>query len=138
MMPHRALPAAVRLVLFVAGAVMFIGCSSPHTTYPVSGTVLLNGEPLADGDIFFRPVDPAFGMDAGKIVNGRFSCGAKAGKKIVMIRASRVVPGEKTPMGGLVRREYIPEQYNDASKLEAEVSKDGANEYEFKLQGKRE
>lgn len=138
MMPHRALPANVLLWLLFAIVAMLPGCSSSHTTYPVSGTVVLNGEPLAEGDIYFRSQDPAFGVDAGKVVAGRFSFRAKPGTKIVEIRASREVPGQKTPMGGPLRREYIPEPYNDNSKLEVEVSKDGKNEYEFKLEGNRD
>ena len=126
---------ALGLLLAAFGPVL-PGCGGEPKTYPVSGTVTWNGEPLPAGDVYFRPADPGGGTEAGKVVAGRFRFRARPGKKRVEIRASRLVPGRKTPMGSPLRLEYIPPRYNDQSTLSAEVSPGGGNEYEFKLEGK--
>jgi hypothetical protein len=130
-------PRPLICLLPAAACLVFAGCNSEPKTYPVSGTVILNGQPLTEGDISFHSSDPAVGADAGKILDGEFHFQAKAGAKRVEIRVSQVVPGRTTPMGGPLRLEIIPAQYNDESKLTAHVSPDGRNEYEFKLEGKR-
>jgi hypothetical protein len=139
MTPHR-LASKTRPLLWLPTAavcLLLAGCDSEPKTYPVSGTVSFNGQPLKEGDISFHPSDPAVSADAGKILDGEFHFHAKAGAKRVEIRVSQVVPGRTTPMGGPLRLEIIPAQYNDESKLAAHVSPDGGNEYEFKLEGKR-
>jgi hypothetical protein len=123
--------------LLSAACLLVAGCSQEPKTYPVSGTVTLNGEPLKEGDVTFQSTDPAVSADAGKVVDGRFEFRARAGEKRVEIRCSQVVPGRTTPMGGPLRLEIIPPQYNDKSELTVNVSPDGRNEYEFKLDGKR-
>jgi hypothetical protein len=126
-----------RLVFWelVCGACLWAaGCGSAGpTTYPVSGTVTLDGRPLEAGDIYFYPLDPNTSAESGKIKAGRFALRAKAGKHRVEIRASRVVPGKKTPMGGPVKEEFLARRYNDASILTAEVRAQGDNHFEFPL-----
>jgi hypothetical protein len=103
-------------------------------TYPVSGTVSLDGRPLEEGDIYFYPLDPNISADAGKIKAGQFAFRTKAGKKRVEIRASRVVPGKQTPMGGPVRTEFLPPRYNTQTSLTAEVLAKDENRFEFPLE----
>jgi hypothetical protein len=110
------------------------GCGDAEAkTYPVSGTVSLDGRPLEEGDIYFYPLDPNISADAGKIKAGQFEFRTKAGKKRVEIRASRVVPGKQTPMGGPVRAEFLPPRYNTQTTLMAEVLAKDENRFEFPL-----
>jgi len=124
-------------LLIPVHSLLVSGCDQRPKTYAVSGTVTFNGEPLKEGDVYFYSSDSAVGTDAGKIVDGRFHFRSGLGKKRVEIRASRMVPGRTTPMGGPLRLEFIPAEYNDRSALSVEVSPDGGNEYEFKLKGQR-
>ncbi len=84
----------------------------------------------------FLPEAKEFGPDAGKIVDGKYRAKVKAGKKRVVIQASRPVPGKKDPMGtgGQAIEDYIPARYSDRDKTEltAEVG-DGKTEHSFRL-----
>jgi hypothetical protein len=135
--PQWASGARLPMYLLTVACLILAGCNTEPKTYPVSGTVTFNGQPLKEGDISFHPADPAVSADAGKIVDGEFHFQAKPGSKRVEVRVSQVVPGRTTPMGGPLRLEIIPTQYNDESRLTAEVSSGGGNKYDFKLQGKR-
>ena len=116
------------LVLPVAGC----GPSGPET-YPVSGTVTWNGDPLPEGNIVFEPVDGSIAPDAGKIAAGKFAFQAQPGEKRVQIDATREV-GEVDPVMHTVPREaYIPSKYNSATILTATVTADGENDFTFEL-----
>jgi hypothetical protein len=118
------------------------GCtssSSPHKekTYPVSGTVTFDGEPLADGEINF--LGPELGLlDVAHITNGKFEGVAKAGNRRVEIKAFK----EKAPEAGAptmpgadqpTQVNYIPSCYNTDSKLTAQVTEQGPNQFKFDL-----
>jgi len=120
------------------------GCqpSSPHKeeTYPVSGTVTLDGEPLAEGDIHFITKETA-SLDVLPIQGGRFEGQAKAGKRRVEIKAYRTekpaetsgqptMPGADQP----TRVNYIPARYNTESTLTADVTETGPNQFTFELE----
>lgn len=119
-------------ILF-ATTLLLIGCSGGPRSYPVSGTVTLDGKPLDDGNIYFLPLDPNVPPDAGKIEAGHFRFAAREGKVRVEIRASREVPGKRSPMGNIRKEEYIPARYNRESTLEAEVRADKENVYSLEL-----
>ena len=117
------------------------GCGSRGpTTYPVSGTVSFDGQPISSGEIIFRSADDQAASSAGNIHEGKFSFASLPGKKRVEIIAVREVPGkfdesnpgEKVPL----REMYIPDQYNRQSKLAAEVTPNGANQFDFPLTSK--
>jgi hypothetical protein len=111
-----------------------LGCGEAGPkTHPVSGAVSLDGKPLEEGDIYFYPLDPNISADAGKIKGGQFAFRAKAGNKRVEIRASRIIPGKKTPMGGPVKEQYLARRYNDHTTLTAEVVAQGDNRFQFSL-----
>ncbi|QDT41235.1 hypothetical protein Pan241w_12950 [Gimesia alba] len=132
-------------LILMCTAGIFVGCggaSDAPVTYPVSGKVTLDGEPLAEGNIIFRDAAEKAASAAGKIENGEFSFEAVAGKKAVVITATREVPG-KTVVGGApdeppvpAIEQYIPATYNEKTTLEAEVSDSGANEFTFELKSK--
>lgn len=123
---------ALALLLALLAAAGGCGPSGP-ATYPVSGTVTFNGEPLPDGYITFFPDDPSVGPEGSEIKNGEFSFRAREGAKTVKIEASRFV-GPLNPVMGLTPKEqYIPEKYNTSSTLTVEVTPDGDNTFNYEL-----
>ncbi len=129
MRPRAHLPLLYLLVLLSTGC----GPSGPKT-YPVSGSVTFDNVAIPKGHIVFSPVDVSLAPEATKIVDGKFSLRARAGKKRVAIIADREV-GVRDPVMGTIRREpYIPAKYNDETILEEEVVLDGENEFTFDLE----
>ena len=120
------------ILLLAAAAALGCGPSDPKL-YPVSGTVTWNGQPLADGDILFVPVDGATVPDPGKIKDGKFSFQAQAGQKKVEIRATREAGPVDPVMGAPPRVQFVPAKYNDATELTAEVKPQEKNEFTFPL-----
>lgn len=123
-------------------ALTLAGCSGSTTapTYPVTGTVTLDGKPLEKGEIYF--LTPAKGeVDIVAIKDGKFEGQAKAGARRVEIHAYKIVPAhEAASMPGYTvpesRENYLPAQYNTESTLTAEVKADGENQFDFQLQSK--
>lgn len=127
---HR-LPAIVCLGVLV---VWSAGCSGGPRMRQVSGQVTLDGKPVPEGDILFKPAAGSLGPDAGRIRDGMFAFLAKEGKHRVEISASRILPGGARGAGGEpVPEEYIPERYHSNSELTAEVTSAGPNRFDFKL-----
>jgi hypothetical protein len=117
-------------------ALPLAGCApSGPRTYPVSGTVTLDGQPLPEGHITFMPVSDDASAAAGKVTAGQFAFQAQAGNKRVEIMANRAKQGAAVDpaMGAAPLEQYIPAQYNTESTLTAEVKVDGANQFEFQL-----
>ena len=111
------------------------GLVAEKKTTAVSGNITWNGAPLPDGDILFRPDDPAKVPDAGIIVDGVFEMQAKPGTNLVEIRACR--PSKFDPvMGSTAPEPYIPAKYNAKTTLKVEVVPGGANTYTFDLKEK--
>ena len=135
------------------------GCSDgPHANYgdlglvDVSGTITLDGQPLADAVVTFE--DPESGQfsygqtDADGYYELQLDSemeGVVPGRKIVRISTSRTIlglnsdsegpPGEGGEEGGDggTAAERVPEKYYQKSELTAEVSAD-ATEFNFDLQ----
>jgi len=137
----------LRLSQFAAIAAVLAsvaGCSSggrpAEKTYPVSGTVTLDGQPLAEGEIIFK--DPAKGdVYLGQIKDGKFELQASAGPKRVEIYAykmeldpvAREMYGEEAQP---TKVNYIPPRYNTESTLTATVeaaTDKGKNSFEFAI-----
>jgi hypothetical protein len=59
-MPHQPFRRPLWAAPILLALVPFTGCSgnSRVQTYPVTGTVLYNGDPLGGVDVAFHPVDP--------------------------------------------------------------------------------
>lgn len=136
-----------KLPIFVClNAALFLlilpGCGSSDgpATYPVSGTVTFNGQPIPSGEIIFESVDGQTGSAAGSIERGQFSCRAVAGQKRVKVIAVREVPGkfdESNPGERVPLKEmYIPAKYSAQTELVAEVTSDGQNRFDFSLSSK--
>lgn len=104
----------------------------------VSGSVQLAGTPIEEGEIRFVAADGSR-TDAGAIKAGQFQLQTTAGKKRVEVYAVRsdpknmvesaVEPGKMEPSTEM----YIPEKYNAASTLEADVAAGVKNVFEFPL-----
>jgi len=122
-------------------AVLLAGCGgSPRLA--VTGTVTLDGTPLKEGYIQFRPLPGTPGPTAGaEIVDGRFSIaeekGTFAGTFRVEITAMRDTGGtvmdDMTGKNLPAHEQYLPAQYNSQSELTAEVTTTGPNQFEFRL-----
>ncbi len=125
-----------------------IGCSGSDDGLPreaVSGTVTLDGKPLASGTISFSPKGGGT-AGGGDIKEGSFSIarevGLLPGNYGVAIYASDRPAGQERPKqaGGLkefkVAKELIPTKYNSESKLTAEIKKGGGNSLQFALESK--
>jgi hypothetical protein len=122
--------------MFLAGLLFCVAGCGGDGTVTVEGTVTLDNTPVPEGDILFIPEDKQFGAEAGKIKDGAYSLKARSGKNRVEIRAMREVPGKKGPMGNeAVYEPIIPPQYNEKSKLSAEVSSD-KRKFPFELKSK--
>ena len=130
-------------IAFLAAA----GCagSDGPKTYPISGTVTLDGKPVETGEILFRSDGAAAATFAGKIAAGKYALSATAGKKRVEITSTQIVPGKQGQRGGTpgdpisdtntahVYEEIIPAAYNQKSTLTADVPK-GPHQINFALQ----
>lgn len=95
----------------------------------VSGTVTLDAQPIANGEIRFHPIDGTPGPVSGApIRDGQYVAQGKGG---VPIGTHRVVitgfrPGKNaaaSPEGGAVEQ-YVPARFNDQSILTAEITAD--------------
>jgi predicted small lipoprotein YifL len=124
----------MRSVLLTSCLLLLAGCgTSGPATYPVKGTASFEGRPIPEGDIQFIPENPEQRAEGGRIVDGKFTFEATAGKKRVEITASRADPVLKGPKGEPTFVDYIPAQFNTQSTLTADVNAGGPNEFKFEL-----
>jgi hypothetical protein len=130
----------MRWFCLLLGVVLMLpvsGCG-PKTppNYPLSGTVMLDGQPMAEGEISF--VMLGVPPQVFPIKAGAFQGQMQAGKWPVEIRAYR--PGKPIEMGGMKAdvspENYIPDRYNTNTALQAEVTSSGANKFQFEIQSK--
>jgi hypothetical protein len=113
------------------------GCAgSGKPKYLARGKVTFDGVPVEDGHINFIPAQRDTAVEGGPIENGEFEFEATAGPKRVEIRASKMDPKLKNPRGEPVPVDYIPAKYNSQSTLTAEVTADGANQFNFELKSR--
>jgi hypothetical protein len=136
----------LRFVLLLSVCLTLNGCGpwrkAEPERVPVSGTVTLDGKPLADGLIYFKTI--ALGtIDSINVANSRFHGKAEPGERRVEISAyehgtTRPAHGDSMiPMSSQTRgRNVIPSRYNIESVLSANVTRDGPNEFTFSLKSK--
>jgi hypothetical protein len=112
---------------------------------PVSGTVNLDGQPLAHGSIQFTPARTDGGtpvVGGSPIENGRFSIARENGlvpgeyKVAIYSAEQKEAATSKGPIrkGTVLAKERIPAKYNSMSKLTAEVKKGGSPELKYDLE----
>jgi hypothetical protein len=139
----------VNRVLFVllAVALACTGCGgSAYDLAPVSGTVTLDGEPLAGATVLFIPIAEV-GSDAGPASNGTTDAagkytltsaeafeGAVVGKHQVMITTVSDEGGDSASddvYSDAGNQEKLPARYNAATTLKIEVPSGGTNAADF-------
>jgi hypothetical protein len=125
----------------LSACLLLVGCNdgppAPKLTQ-VSGTVMLDGAPMAEGEITFS--EPAKGaIDTIKVIDGRFEGKTQPGEKRVEIRAYRLGKPNTAMYGPDAKAEkenYIPAQYNSESTLTATIPEDGASGLTFEAKSK--
>jgi len=134
----KALQRITCLPLLAAGLGL-AGCNAGAQTepprYPVSGTVTLDGAPLAEGKVNFISPDQG-AIDSLDIREGKFAGQAQAGDRRVEINAYRVEIANKDGMTSESQTELIPPEYNKQSKLTATVTREGPNTFTFDVKSK--
>ncbi|WP_406698950.1 hypothetical protein V5E97_08700 [Singulisphaera sp. Ch08] len=125
-----------------------VGCSGDSDNLPregLSGTVAVEGKPLAKGLITFLPDSAEVTTQGGSIIlDGKYDIprgqGLVPGKYKVVITAPDDKGGvitDKTNnapgMPPVILKETIPPQYNSGSLLTAEVKAGAKNVFEFNL-----
>ena len=111
------------------------GCGgNPNSS--VSGTIVWNGEPVAEGRITFAPVDGQTAQAEAVITDGKYSVEVPKGEKIVQIYAFEVVGvrdiKDKGKVVSQIRdlKQILPENLNMNSELRFTVKK-GKETYDF-------
>jgi hypothetical protein len=134
--------------LLVLGLVFVSGCGS-ETLAPVSGTVTLNGKPLAGAIVSYTPIVERKGIEAplgssGKTnEKGEYTLETNAGRKGALVAKHKVSIsivrpeiGEsdaRPPRGGWPMKDKIPPKYNENTELTCEVPPGGRNDANFDL-----
>jgi hypothetical protein len=114
--------------------VFFSGCEPPPPpVYPVSGTVNLDGKPMAEGEISFVSQQDAI-RDTLPVRDGKFQGEIRAGQRKVEIAAYREekqgveMYGADAPTS---RINYVDPKFNTDSKLVASVNTSSPIVYTF-------
>jgi len=99
----------------------------------VRGTVTVDKQPLADGQIFFQIQGKA--PVVLPIKDGAFEGKVEPGERKVEIMAYK--EAASVPMEGVKfepsKVNYLPERYNTSTTLKATVTEAGPNEFKFDL-----
>ena len=130
-----------------------VGCnSSKFELAPVSGTVTLDGEPVADARVIFEPQRTGeAALSAGPSSNGvtdesgRYSLlttveedrGAVVGKHTVTISTYLAEIDRSRDTSRIIRKEEIPARYAEPGALTFEVSSEGTDKADFELKTKK-
>jgi len=119
-------------------AASLVACSAQKPQFPVSGTVELDGKPMASGEVHFKI--PAAGSIERQVVrNGSFQGGvSKSGTYVVEVYSFRQpqLSAEELAKLDPVARVTAGEQKNivaNGLRLSAEVKSEGDNTYSFSV-----
>ena len=115
------------------------GCSrrgAMPAAYPVTGTVMVDGEPLNEGAITFDPADGKGGVYGGPISSGRYDVKVAAGPKKVSIHGMKQL-GAIGPDGKPMASQFLPTKYTNGTELTATIEP-RRNELSFELSTKKE
>lgn len=128
------------LLFCCAGALA--GCGGGNDKLaPVSGVIKQNGKPLEGATVTFRPLgteDKNAPTSFGKTdAEGRFTLEVATGERGAYVGKHRVTIEKQTEVDSAndvnLGESQIPPKYNDDSKLEFEVTKEGSAEANWDL-----
>jgi hypothetical protein len=119
---------------------LLVGCGRGPQLAPVSGTIKLDGKPLALAEVAFQPESHSRASHGIADANGHYvlrynrdEMGALVGLHMVQIRSATEVT---LPNGKFeIRPQLVPPRYNSETELHREV-KPGQNEFDFELSTK--
>lgn len=103
--------------------------------YPVSGTVTLDGQPLAEGLITFKTIATG-AIESIDIKDGKFAGRAEPGDRRVEVYFFRMKTQDIDGMKTEIKENVIPARYNTESTLTKNVAPDGPNQFTFELLSK--
>jgi hypothetical protein len=143
----------LRYTLVLAVGLVLTGCSGGGDDLPrepVSGTVTLGGQPLADGVIQFNPVGGATSVGnpvsgGAQIKGGQFSIPRDTGLvpgnyNVAIYSAEKRDRTKPAQVGGgkvtELAKELIPAKYNSQTELKAEIKKGVPSNFTFSLESK--
>lgn len=146
----RSLPACHLAATAVMFAVACGGCNqSPFKLVPVSGSVSLDGQPLAGGIVNFQPIVGGPGANAGPGstartgTDGRYTLatirgepGAVVGKHRVKIYLHNAEAAEQGANRDPSKWEKLPLHYNYNSNVTFDVPAEGTDKADFLLEAK--
>jgi hypothetical protein len=128
-----------RLAGVVVVCALMAGCEDSKVA-EVTGTVTVDGEPVAAGSITFFPADGQAPTAGTQITDGKYTAKVPIGVMKVSISYPKVAgtkklyPTPDSPVGTLWK-EGLPAKYNEQSELTFEV-KPGKNTKDWELAGK--
>lgn len=110
------------------------GAPKMAPTYPVSGTVTLDGKPLAEGSIVFDTEDGKGTPASGGIKDGAFTLKSTEGNKIVRINCSKVTDA-KDEYGSQISVELVGPEFNRKTTLKTTVKAGENKDLKFEVRG---
>ena len=122
--------------MLMIGAILGCGESSKARKtleeVAVKGAITLKDKPVADGEIYF--IVSGYAPNIIPVRNGEYTGTAKVGTNRVEIRSWKDGPPLSTdPTNKPTKVNTIPQEFNDASKLTAEVASKAENTFKFKI-----
>lgn len=123
---NRPLWCSLLLCTISSIGLLFASCSRDSKHGTVTGTVTLDGQPLAQGLIRFVPTDGRTASADTVIENGSYSAQVPVGDKQIWVSATKVVGKRKmydTPDSPTVdvTQELLPARYNVQTTLTLKV-----------------
>jgi hypothetical protein len=129
----------IRYGVLVLGILFLLaGCGKdPPKTVEVKGKVLLDGEPMAKGQVAFDAGDGTAPATLD-VREGAFAGKVPVGKKTIRISSSQKVAQKATGPGDEEQslQNIVLPRYNTDSTETVEVKDPGPNEFEFKVASK--
>jgi hypothetical protein len=147
-MPLRKASVSIWFLLAMLVAIWGCGDGSNFAVAPVSGTVTLDGNPLADATVSFQPVAQTDDGLAGELsvgktgADGKFTLkttndqdGAVVGQHVVRITTAQWKNSDESDNPDQIQasEEILPTKYNSQTELEFEVPVGGSQEANFTL-----
>ena len=112
------------------------GCGkSGPVLVPVSGTVMCDGKPLAEGTLYFKTIGTG-AVEIMQIKDGHFEGKAEIGDRRIEVNAYQTKAIKDDQMKGEIKINLVADQYNFNSILKAIVTASGPNKFEFDVKSK--